>query len=361
MSVGVGSAYDIPRPFFSVCVPQFNRTTHLRQALEVLARQTYQDFEVCVSDDCSTDGRSQELEAFLERMGIRYKYRLQERNVRYDANLRTAIDMAVGRYCLLMGNDDCLADEHSLERLHSAIAKTENTGVVIVNYSECGDGRVYRRVSRDGPVGSGPAVAVGMFRDLSFVSGIVLRTDRAQAHSTAAWDGSEMYQMFLGCRIVAEGYQLVELRDILIHKDIMIAGEEVDSYVRKPRLRLSSIREMRIPLVEMGRLVHDAIGPYCGAWGSRAARKIFLQILFFTYPFWLVEYRRVQSWRFAAGISLGMRPRNLLPESGVSGSDKFVIRFCYCFMTFVSLLVPTGLFGSLRQQLYVLAKSSFLR
>ena len=348
-------------PFFSVCIPQFNRTSHLKHALEVLSRQTCQDFEVCISDDRSTDGRSGELQAFLESLHIRHRYRLQNVNVRYDGNLRTAISMASGAYCLLMGNDDCLAEEGSLEHLRAAIVANENTGVVIANYAEFGTGKVYHRVKRTGAVGSGPAIAVSMFRDLSFVSGVVLRTDRAHAHATAAWDGSEMYQMFLACRIVAEGLQLVEVPEVVIKKDILIPGEEVDSYAAKPRVTVRSIRETKLPLVEMGRVVFGAVQPYCGSWGSRAGRKIFLQILCFTYPFWIVEYRRVQSWRYALSVSLGMRPRNLLPKEGMSYTDKVLVRLCYGVVTVVGLLVPAGLFAALRQQLYAFAKSSALR
>jgi hypothetical protein len=168
-----------------------------------------------------------------------------------------------------------------------------------------------------------------------------------------------MYQMFLGCRILAEGYELLEVADVAVIKSILVDGETVDSYAAKKHARPSSIEERKIPLVDMGRLVFDAVRPYCGARTGKAGRRIFLQILFFTYPFWLVEYRRVQSWRFAAGIALGMRPRNLLPREGLSGADKLFLRTCYALVTVGGLLVPTALFMTLRERLYGFAKTYF--
>src|SRR5437870_4951825 len=86
-------------PFFSICIPQFNRTPFLIAACEVLAKQCFHDFEVCISDDCSTDGRTSELLAFLESSNLQYTFKVQERNARYDGNLRSAIGLAQGRYC----------------------------------------------------------------------------------------------------------------------------------------------------------------------------------------------------------------------------------------------------------------------
>src|SRR5271154_4674407 len=110
-------------PFFSICIPQYNRTSFLIEACRILENQTFRDFEICISDDCSPDGRGEELQAFLRASGLRFVYRLQETNVRYDANLRSALALASGQYCLLMGNDDCLASPQTLEQFHAALAR----------------------------------------------------------------------------------------------------------------------------------------------------------------------------------------------------------------------------------------------
>lgn len=194
--------------FFSICIPQFNRTSFLLKALESFRAQTFRSFEVCISDGGSTDGRWEELVAFLQRSGMMFSFRRHDRNLRYDANLRASIDLARGHYCLLMGNDDELASPQILQFLHDQILAHRHPGVVITNYLEIKSGTVVRRMRRAGDLGAGPEVAAANFRNYSFVSGVLLDRAAALRHRTESWDGSEMYQMYLGTRIVAEGRSL---------------------------------------------------------------------------------------------------------------------------------------------------------
>ena len=276
-------------PFFSICIPQYNRTSFLIEACQALQHQTFKDFELCISDDCSTDGRSDELEGFLRRSGLRFQYRRQVRNGRYDRNLREAISLASGEFCLLMGNDDCLAEDTTLEQFHTVLLEFPKTGVAISNYKTYNDGKVFRRVSRTGSAGSGARVAATRFRNFSFVSGILLRRDRALAHATEHWDGSEMYQMYLGCRIISEGHDLLEIDQVAVRSGIVLPGEAVDSYAAKPPVRPCPLAERKIPLVQMGRLVADAITSESQHRPGSLEVSVFLQILIFPYAFWVLE------------------------------------------------------------------------
>jgi hypothetical protein len=288
-------------------------------------------------------------------------YRRQEKNLRYDGNLRSAIALATGKYCLLMGNDDCLANERTLERLHELLCMHSEVGVVITNYADYDGGAASRRVHATRVVPSSPGIAAASFRNFAFVSGVILDRERAVAHATADWDGSEMYQMYLGSRILAEGRPLLEVADVMVRRGISITGESVDSYAAKPRVNPCPIEERRIPLVQMGRLVYDAIRPF--AWGRSASvgLRVFLQILLFTYPFWILEYRRVQSWRYSAGICLGMRPKNLLASIRLPWRYETVLRLVYSLVTCVGLLFPVAAFDALRPRFYTLAKTMFQR
>ena len=345
------------QPTFSICVPQFNRTSFFLEACRRLTRQTFDDFEVCVSDDCSTDGRSDELVEFLRSSGLRHVYYRQQTNVRYDANLRTAISLASGHYCLLMGNDDCFAKNDTLETLNRELLSHPEVGVVMTNYAEYGTGRVYRRVPNSRLVGAGPEVAASRYRNFSFVSGILLRTDRAKAHATAKWDGSEMYQMYIGCRIIAEGLDLLELKDVAVLMGISVDGESVDSYASRPPIRPCPITERRLPLTQLPGLVHDAVAPYAAARPARLALKVFAPFLMLTYPYWLVEYRRVQSWPFATGVALGMRPRNLFERTTIPPFCRWLLALVYLAVTAAGLSFPIGVFDRLRPWFYRVAKS----
>lgn len=345
-------------PFFSVCIPQYNRTSFLIESCRSLMCQTFTDFEVCISDDCSTDGRESELLAFLQQSGLSFTYRRQEHNMRYDGNLRTAIGLARGRYCFLLGNDDSLASTTTLAELHNTICCFEPIGVAITNYAAFTTGERYNRMKRTGVLGNDPTTAIRHFRDFSFVSGVILERERAQAFATTRWDGSEMYQVFIGCRMIAEGAVLLGIDQVAIRKDIQITGEHVDSYAQQPKLKPCPIVERRIPLVSMSRLVMDAIEPYIPASSKQSTfEKIITQILLFTYPFWLVEYRRVQSWQYALGIALGMRTRNLIMDFYLNPIQRLRLNLIYGIMTLAGLFVPIKLFRFSYPWLYSFAKS----
>ena len=154
-------------PYFSICIPQHNRTSFLIEACRSLAQQTFRDFEVCISDDCSTDGKQDELLDYLKSSGLRFLYHRQETNRRYDANLRTSIAMALGSYCFLLGNDDALATPTVLEEIY-AETKRNKPGVVITNYESHFQGIVFRRIRCSGVLGTGPETAAKNFRNFSF-------------------------------------------------------------------------------------------------------------------------------------------------------------------------------------------------
>jgi hypothetical protein len=51
------------RPCLSICVQQYDRTNFLMRAIISYAEQAFRDFEVCISDDQSPDGRQGEAPA----------------------------------------------------------------------------------------------------------------------------------------------------------------------------------------------------------------------------------------------------------------------------------------------------------
>jgi len=345
-------------PSFSICIPQFNRTSFLIEACKSLCAQTFKHFEVCISDDCSTDGREAELLEFLRGSGLTFVYQRLDRNSRYDANLRNSIALGGGEFCFLLGNDDALASPTVLEELHREISSHPTVSVVITNYEEQGTGAAFRRMRSTGIVGSGPLVAAEMFRNFSFVSGVVLRADEAKSLATPLWDGSEMYQMFIGCRMIASGGCLLGIDEIMVRKDVVIPGESVDSYAARPQQKDCAIQERILPMGRILPLVAAAVQPYQeGETRESTVLRVATQLLVFTYGFWLVEFRRVQSWRYAAGVYLGLRPRNLLNGIQLSYWRRSQLAMLYTFIGLFGLTVPVGLFDALKKHLYAIAKA----
>ena len=322
----------VAEPVFSICIPQHNRTSFIVEACRSLASQTYHNFEVCISDDCSNDGGEERLLEFLEDSDLSFTYRRQTHNLRYDGNLRAAIDLARGTYVFLMGNDDCLAGPTVLEEVLAQIERNAPVSVALTNFEDYASGTRVSSMPRRGIAGHGPDTAVQTFRNFSFVSGVILETHAARQHATHRWDGSEMYQVFLAARLIAAGGALLYIDASAVRKDIHIPGECVDSYQARPRLQPCPIVTRHLPLGQLARLVADAVTPYAeprqrGPLIEHIARQLYQ----YTYPFWILEYRRVQSWRYALGVCLGLRPEHSL--AGLALSFAARLRLAFLFWT----------------------------
>jgi hypothetical protein len=353
------SAARAEGPFFSVCIPQYNRTSFLLKACESLAAQSFRSFEVCLSDDCSTDGREGEILRFLDRSGLAYRYERQRVNVRYDANLRSSLALARGRYSFLLGNDDALSSPDVLAQLHADMTSAGDVHVVLSNFEDHDTGEITRRIASEGILGAGPDAAIRHFRSFAFLSGVVLDSARAQALATAAWDGSEMYQMHLGCRLLAEGGVLLGITRATVRKDVRVPKEAVDSYALPPRdAALARRSATETTVARIPALVAAAVLPHVARREhDRCSRQIATQVLLFPYGYWIFEYRRVQSWRHAAAFCVGMRPRRSLAGLPLGPASRVLLTLLYGAATGCGLLLPVRLFTLLRRHLYRAAKA----
>lgn len=344
-----------PEPFFSVCIPQYNRTDFLIRACETFSMQGFRDFELCIADDCSNDGREGALLDYLRASGMAFTYAKNARNLRYDGNLRSAISLSRGRYLLLMGNDDGLADRDVLATLQAELEAHAPVAVAICNYRDASTGQLYRRMTSHGVLGAGPDLAVATFRRYSFVSGVILEGTASRAATTDAVDGSEMYQMYLGARLVAAGGRLLAIDRTCIEMGLQIPGQAVDSYRRIPRVDPCPIVERPLPL---GRLL-EVVGTGLAAANTLSQARLLRaawQLYLYIYPFWAIEYRRIQSWNYAAGMMLALRPTRIARGLAASRLAHCVMWCMYLGSAAASLVFPIRLFDALRPRLYALAK-----
>ncbi len=348
---------DTATPVFSICVPQYNRTSFFKLAIISYAQQNFGSVEVCVSDGGSTDGRHGEVIGALRGIGLPFVFYRSEQNLRYDSNLRKAITLARGRYCVLMGNDDALNGAHALDDLWKDIQAHSYPGVILNDSCDHTTGRRAMRIRRTGDRGGGPVVAAMHYRNFSFVSGVVLDRSMAQSFSTLEWDGAEMYQTYLGCRIIASSRNLLERGVAFTRKDLVVTGETVDGIARAKRIWPCPIIERRTTLTDFGRLVSAAIAPYSGKALRSLNERIMLQHLGITMGYWLFTYRKLQSWRYALGIALGLRPTRSAEGVELGLWRRLRVWTVYICSCIGGLTIPPSVFHTLEHKLYKFAKS----
>jgi hypothetical protein len=104
----------------SLCVPTFNRGQRLRECLEALAnaldRHPYTTcFEVCVSDNASTDSTSDVIQSFKDRFP-RFRTQRHASNLGFAGNYLSLLSLAAGDWIAVFGDDD-IASEETLKLL----------------------------------------------------------------------------------------------------------------------------------------------------------------------------------------------------------------------------------------------------
>lgn len=91
----------------SVCVVSFNQREYIQECLQSIADQkTNFDFEILVSDDCSSDGTQEIINEFSRTYGGNIKLFLQEKNLNPYKNLLFVHAKAVGQYVSHIDGDD---------------------------------------------------------------------------------------------------------------------------------------------------------------------------------------------------------------------------------------------------------------
>ena len=117
----------------SICIPTYNRAIHLSNCLQsILSNKSRSaiDFEVCLSDNCSTD----ETEAVVRRVqaSMDIRYQKNSENLGVHRNFLNVVAMARGEFVWLIGDDDLLMP-NALEKLNHLIDSHPNVDFFYVN------------------------------------------------------------------------------------------------------------------------------------------------------------------------------------------------------------------------------------
>lgn len=109
-------------PFISVIVPVYNVEKYLAECLQSLVGQTYQNIEIIVVDDGSTDSSKEICDAYADK----YKqfHVIHQKNAGLSEARNTGINEASGKYLLFVDSDDMLADCTVIENLVEFLERT---------------------------------------------------------------------------------------------------------------------------------------------------------------------------------------------------------------------------------------------
>jgi glycosyltransferase involved in cell wall biosynthesis len=336
----------------SICIPQYNRIAFLLKSLQLIAQQRYDNLEIVVSDDCSTDDTEQQIKALQGNYRYPIIYYRNPKNLGYDANYRQCIQLATGDYCFVIGNDDSINEPGDMDYLANFLQKNQYPEIGFCNYVEDHDrNTVISRANATAVLGTGYEVALKNYSCFSFVGGLIYKKDAFEKFNTSKHDGSIYAQMYLGSLMIASGQRLFSIEKPLVIKDLV--GDES---IRKSYREVIAKKWKDHKVVEGGlpSVMNVLISAFrdAGVLTQPIIYKIFRRMYTITYPYWLMNYRSLGALPEAVGLMRGLRPGRHKNFRLLNFGNRQLIRFYYGLYSAVGLLAPLVFYRKFKDRLY---------
>jgi glycosyltransferase involved in cell wall biosynthesis len=94
---------EVMNPLISICMPNYNYGTYIKEAIESILSQTYSNFELIIVDDASTDNSAEIIKSFND---PRIKLHRNPSNIFMFPTINKAIKQAKGEIIAVIHSDD---------------------------------------------------------------------------------------------------------------------------------------------------------------------------------------------------------------------------------------------------------------
>jgi glycosyltransferase involved in cell wall biosynthesis len=345
---------------FSICIPQYNRINFLKQSLDILDGQNHSNFEVIISDDCSSDNTEDVISVLKTSYTFPILYHRFESNQGYDRNLRKSLELASGEYCFVLGNDDALAHKEVLSQLERFLKENEFPDLGFCNYCEYSNELKFtRRTLSTGIIGKGPDIALKNYSCFSFVAGLIFKKSTFDRFNTNLFDKSIYTQIALAMNMICNNAVLFSVDEVWVRKDIVIsnAGEEIksNSYLDFINRKWSTIKPADGGLKSVINVLCTVLESN-NLLTNKRLDYIFGKILFNTYPYWVIDYKYNKATPASVELFLGLQPWRINHFNKMSLLLRSKYLFCFQLVSVIAFLTPSSFFFKFKEQIYIWIK-----
>ena len=102
----------------SVCVLTYNYELYLSDCLDSILAQSYDNLEIIISDDCSTDNTKIIIENYKRKYHNKFIVNINTSNLGVTANSNKALFLCTGHYVCFIGGDDIMIKNKILEQVN---------------------------------------------------------------------------------------------------------------------------------------------------------------------------------------------------------------------------------------------------
>ena len=103
------SMTDSSTPKVSVCIPVYNGSEYIAEAIDSVLAQTYENFNLLICDNCSTDNTEEIVHQFKD---PRITYVRNTKNLGLVGNANRCLELADGKYVYILHHDDIMLPDN---------------------------------------------------------------------------------------------------------------------------------------------------------------------------------------------------------------------------------------------------------
>lgn len=127
-------------PFFSVIIPLYNKETHIEEAIKSVLNQSFEDFEIIIIDDGSTDGSLEEVKKIKDSRIIIFN----QNNQGLSSARNSGIKIARANFIAFLDADDLWLPHH-LNQLCNLINSYPDNGIYCIGYTQQKSNTIFHR------------------------------------------------------------------------------------------------------------------------------------------------------------------------------------------------------------------------
>lgn len=139
-------------PLFSILIAQYNNGKYFEDCYKSIMAQTYQNWEVIIVDDCSTDNSVEIMKKWIGD-DSRFKIEINSENKECGFTKRKCAELATGEICGFLDPDDAIT-ETAIEEMVSKHSELTDVALVYSNFIYCDENLVQEKVHQQKKVAS---------------------------------------------------------------------------------------------------------------------------------------------------------------------------------------------------------------
>lgn len=273
----------------SIAIPTFNRAEWLQLCLTQLLPQLDDvdgEVEITVYDNASPDDTENIAKSFLE-ANVPLSYHRNDENIGSDKNIAQCFNKAIGRYVLILGDDDIILDK-GLKKLIEILKNHDYGAIYMRAYGYDNDfikEQPFQLCHRSKIYLNADEFMCKCSSGMAFISSLIINKSKIASIDADQFVGTALVQTYLFYEAVRS------TPENLFIDEYLIAAKRIEQ------------RDYNVTQV-FGSALNDALDYFVTrGFSSSAVKTINRKLLWYFFPFFLMQLRSEQSAIGAADLA----------------------------------------------------------